>query len=1058
MPAVFISYSRRDKEFVTQLHDALVERQYDVWVDWEGIPPSAEWFAEIRAGLGNADGFIYVISPDSVDSKVCTQELDHAVQLRKRIVPVVCRDVDGAAVPHPAAALNWIFLRGGDDFDAGVEQLFAALEQDLEHVRTHTRLGVAASRWDGGGRDPSQLLRGAELAAAEAWLVAGTGKQPEATQLQRQYVLASRQAATRRQRSVIGAVSLALAVAVVLAVVALIQRSHAIHERNVQFAVALDASAQSNYPTDPELSVLLAVKAAQVNAGTSTEEALREALAQSHVRIRYTLAYPETGDAIWSPDGTRLLVTSPGSGGWARIYTPGSDAAPVGLGSVPQASGQSAWDARGDRVVIGGPQPAVYNASTGQLVARVPGPALFTALTHDGTRVITVDANSVGHVFDVAGGRRLASFHPRYHAGTTCLALSPDDSVVAQCDLQNIDNLQSPAALDTWSVATGRLLHSAPSPAVIGSVAFSPDSLRYVFTTPLATHSGPHTPAATLARADARPGTFVYDTFSGRLVIDFKGAATAAAFSPLAQLPTVAYATIDDIGHVHSFVTGEDFTLTGAAAVINALRFDASGTDIITASTDKTARVYDALTGGLPTEVLAGHKAPVLTASFGAADTRIATASADGTVRVWAGPTPIPSAALAPSELSPLADAATTSIGFTTDGERIVQASLTGQGQVLDAHSLKLLARFAAPGGQGFAGAAASGDGRVIAALSGPLSSSSHLLSYAAVADLYDAGTGRLIATLPPVAGGALFTAALDHQGDKLVTLGVNGSSDEWDARTGKLLHHLPGSTPAAAAAFSNDGAQLAIVHYPTLPRTVTAATAFGPITLDLYNARTGALERTIVGDTLIPQEVAPAKYAPLTVAFSPSGALLAVSGADPGIELYDPHTGRPAHRPLGLTDAPGGSYVSSLAFSPNGKLLAAGSSTGAYVWRLPSYAPFPTFQHVPEDAVSAYVGGGIGVQVSFSADSSYLLTSGDATVIAWDIADGLQLFVLHAYPVARGALSPDATRVATATGAGVALYPCDLCGGLPHLLAIAKRNTTRGFTADERALYLNQG
>ncbi|MBV9465035.1 MAG: toll/interleukin-1 receptor domain-containing protein, partial [Solirubrobacterales bacterium] len=40
MTAVFISYSRRDQGFVKRLHDALKSRQYEVWVDWEDIPPS----------------------------------------------------------------------------------------------------------------------------------------------------------------------------------------------------------------------------------------------------------------------------------------------------------------------------------------------------------------------------------------------------------------------------------------------------------------------------------------------------------------------------------------------------------------------------------------------------------------------------------------------------------------------------------------------------------------------------------------------------------------------------------------------------------------------------------------------------------------------------------------------------------------------------------------------------------------------------------------------------------------------------------------------------------
>jgi hypothetical protein len=40
----------------------------------------------------------------------------------------------------------------------------------------------------------------------------------------------------------------------------------------------------------------------------------------------------------------------------------------------------------------------------------------------------------------------------------------------------------------------------------------------------------------------------------------------------------------------------------------------------------------------------------------------------------------------------------------------------------------------------------------------------------------------------------------------------------------------------------------------------------------------------------------------------------------------------------------------------------------------------------------------------------------------------------------------------------GVSTYPCDLCGPLPQLLAVAKRNTTRGFTPTEKSTYLTAG
>ena len=51
MTDVFISYSRKDKEFVQVLNQDMVESKYDAWVDWENIHLTADWWAEIQAGI-----------------------------------------------------------------------------------------------------------------------------------------------------------------------------------------------------------------------------------------------------------------------------------------------------------------------------------------------------------------------------------------------------------------------------------------------------------------------------------------------------------------------------------------------------------------------------------------------------------------------------------------------------------------------------------------------------------------------------------------------------------------------------------------------------------------------------------------------------------------------------------------------------------------------------------------------------------------------------------------------------------------------------------------------
>jgi hypothetical protein len=124
MTDVFISYSRKDKEFVQVLHQALARSQYDAWIDWEYIPLTADWWEEIKAGIEAANTFMFVISPDSIRSKVCGQEVDYAVANHKRLMPIVWRDGFEDAEVWPALGKhNWLFFRECDDFDQAFQSL-----------------------------------------------------------------------------------------------------------------------------------------------------------------------------------------------------------------------------------------------------------------------------------------------------------------------------------------------------------------------------------------------------------------------------------------------------------------------------------------------------------------------------------------------------------------------------------------------------------------------------------------------------------------------------------------------------------------------------------------------------------------------------------------------------------------------------------------------------------------------------------------------------------------------------------------------------------------------
>ena len=213
MADVFLSYSRRDGDFVRRLSSALEEHGKDVWVDVEGIR-DAEVFPEaLRRAIESSDAFVFVISPESVRSSFCVEEVEHAARLNKRIVPLGLRPADDDEVPEQVRLRNWIPAGEQEDFTTAIARLVKALDTDLEWERQHSRLTVRALEWEQSGRDRSFLLRGEDLKSGERWLAAGADKDPGPTALEREYLVAGR-GRVRRGRVVIAALGI-----VVLAVI-----------------------------------------------------------------------------------------------------------------------------------------------------------------------------------------------------------------------------------------------------------------------------------------------------------------------------------------------------------------------------------------------------------------------------------------------------------------------------------------------------------------------------------------------------------------------------------------------------------------------------------------------------------------------------------------------------------------------------------------------------------------------------------------------------------------------------------------------------------------------
>ena len=89
MTKVFVSYSRKDKSFAGRLVEALAKSDLETWIDWEDIPPSADWLDEISRAIEAADTFVYIVSRHSKNSEVRSKEVQHAIANQKRLIPIV---------------------------------------------------------------------------------------------------------------------------------------------------------------------------------------------------------------------------------------------------------------------------------------------------------------------------------------------------------------------------------------------------------------------------------------------------------------------------------------------------------------------------------------------------------------------------------------------------------------------------------------------------------------------------------------------------------------------------------------------------------------------------------------------------------------------------------------------------------------------------------------------------------------------------------------------------------------------------------------------------------
>ena len=399
-----------------------------------------------------------------------------------------------------------------------------------------------------------------------------------------------------------------------------------------------------------------------------------------------------------------------------------------------------------------------------------------------------------------------------------------------------------------------------------------------------------------------------------------------------------------------------------------------------------------------------GHTDEVLEVEFTPDGQRLISAGKDGTIRFWD--------AVTGHKLSTIEGDGVPVLGLsvTSDGRYLASGNGNGVLNLWNLESGEFIRSLS--GHQGAINCVAvSQDGRRIASASSDKT-----------IKLWEFETGEELVSL---AGhrGAVLGVAFSPNGEQLVSTSIEDETVRvWDVETGAATETLrPGPFDIRRLAFSPDGSYLAAA---TLNRAWTWSTQ----NWELVSEIAGPSRRL------------------RSVAFSPSGALLAIAGESKNIEILDARTKR---QTATLTGHAG--TIWALRFSPDGSRIASASADGTIkVWstqagnelRLRGHARHVYSVAFSEDGKHFASGGQDGAvllrealatdvkyrleghsasiaDIAFSPDGTRLVSAADDnTIRVWDTSSGKQVAVLQGHTAALRAVqySPDGARLVSSS------------------------------------------
>ena len=719
MDNVMISYSRADKPFVKVVCAQLESHQLSLWVDWHDIPPGQNWWELIAEGIASSENVALFITPTWLQSRVCHKEAAEAIRLGKRIIPVMRQKIEiepiSAGWPPEwkttalsnwayISTINWLRMYGDAPQTPDLDQLVTAIKTDPEFVHTHTDLINDALKWRQNDDRADFLARGRALTRAEEWLrQSETKAEPKPTPLLTQFILASRQASSARQRLTLGAVTTALIITIGLLVLALFLRQLAERRGAEARSVSWASGAQLNLNEhDASLALALALEANQLDdpphfAQTTLFDAayapgLRQVIhahdADPNLARRWVWRLASSRDGRYllsaSYDGSYALWDAETMREMGRWQHPAvGDNLPPQILDVAFSPDDQSFISAG----YGG--ELIWQTTTGVTLAQMQAgqPLLSAAFSPDGTAVYSGDAvgaitrwnpaaqsvvwtatlpaapgqamiNRIAVSLDArwllvgndAGAVRLldaeTGFTVRDLAGHSdrvrSIAFSPDGRRALTGSRDGFMKL--------WDVESGALLHTFAHRAAIYDVRFSADG-RTAFS----------------CSFDTSIVWWDLDTYQP--ILTFDDIATAVASLALSPDETRLYTgDSDGLIEIWDLRRGDEMARVQAADTrLNAVALSADGRHALSGSADGAVRLWDAATWDALRTFEAGN-ASVTSVGFSPDGRYAAAGDTAGIVRVWE----IDTGQLA-TQFSGHS-AGVSSLAFTPDGERILSA------------------------------------------------------------------------------------------------------------------------------------------------------------------------------------------------------------------------------------------------------------------------------------------------------------------------------------------------------------------------------------------------